>query len=349
MVQRRNCKLYYTHSKEEISAIIKSVNQRLEDSDEEDSSSEDEMTQPPCKRISEMRRMQWTPKPKDDLLPLHGHLEVKHTSRPHRLPTTSSTRFQQYSPNSESNSPTSSTSKLSGPNVPPGTAVHVSSFSLIQHAKGKKLAASQDKSHKDKKSPESSKKTSKKSPVVPSKKVNKKDTQSSTKLGKKDKKEDIEKDKKPNKNKEMSSQKKEGKKDKTSSKTKPKIGMKRKNVAADSDGQGSCSASSEENSADEAQSSDENTSSPPPVKKAKKQQAKPPKGKKASPNTKQKKEVPTTSERRRTSRRTTKKRKAALDRSGNLASEILDMLLSTSSDDSEEGDQGEDSSDESWK
>ena len=36
--QRRNCKLYYTHSKEEISAIIKSVNQRLDDSDEEDSS-----------------------------------------------------------------------------------------------------------------------------------------------------------------------------------------------------------------------------------------------------------------------------------------------------------------------
>merc|ERR1711881_607915 len=119
MVQGPNCKLYYTHSKEEISSIIKSVNQRLEDSDEDDSSSEDEMTQPPCKRISEMNKMQWTPKPKDDLLPLQGHLEIKHTSRPHRLPPSSSSRFPQHSPNSEPTSPSSS--KLSGPNVPPGT------------------------------------------------------------------------------------------------------------------------------------------------------------------------------------------------------------------------------------
>ena len=157
MAQRRNCKLYYTHSKEEISSIIKSVNQRLEDSDDEDSSSEDEMTQPPCKRISEMNKMQWSPKPKDHLLPLHGHLEVKNT--PHRIPPSASTRLPQRSPSIE---PTSPTSKLSGPNVPPGTAVNVSSFSLIQHAKGKKLAASQDKSSKDKKSPDSSKRSNKK-------------------------------------------------------------------------------------------------------------------------------------------------------------------------------------------
>ena len=159
MAQRRNCKLFYTHSKEEISAIIKSVNQRLEDSDDEDSSSEDEMTQPPCKRISEMNKMQWTPKPKDHLLPLHGHLEVKNTSTPHRLPPSNSTRVPQRSP---SNEPTSPTSRLSGPNVPPGTAVNVSSFSLIQHAKGKKLAASHEKSSKDKKSPEATKKSTKK-------------------------------------------------------------------------------------------------------------------------------------------------------------------------------------------
>ena len=47
-------------------------------------------------------------------------------------------------------------------------------------------------------------------------------------------------------------------------------------------------------------------------------------------------------------RRKTKARKAALDKAGNLASEILDMLLSTEEESNgEEG--GADSSDESWK
>ena len=47
-------------------------------------------------------------------------------------------------------------------------------------------------------------------------------------------------------------------------------------------------------------------------------------------------------------RRKTKVRKAALDKAGNLASEILDMLLSTEEESNgEEG--GADSSDESWK
>lgn len=47
--------------------------------------------------------------------------------------------------------------------------------------------------------------------------------------------------------------------------------------------------------------------------------------------------------------RRTKMRKAALDRSGNLASEILDMLLSTSNESSDGEESGEKSSDESWK
>jgi outer membrane biosynthesis protein TonB len=47
-------------------------------------------------------------------------------------------------------------------------------------------------------------------------------------------------------------------------------------------------------------------------------------------------------------RRKTKVRKAALDKTGNLASEILDMLLSTEEESNgEEG--GADSSDGSWK
>merc|ERR1711981_595410 len=173
MAQRRNCKLYYTHSKEEISAIIKNVNQRLEDSDEEDSSSEDEMTRPPIRRISEMSKMQYTPRQNEHLLPLHGHLELKHTTTPHRLPPISA-RGQHQSPNSASTSPSSSTSRLSGPKVPPGTSVNVSSFSLIQHAKGKKLAANNEKGT-NKKSPDSSKKAIKTSAIsVSSKKGDKK-------------------------------------------------------------------------------------------------------------------------------------------------------------------------------
>merc|ERR1712203_484788 len=105
---------------------------------------------------------------------------------PHRIPTSSKYQRQQ-SPNT---SPTSSTSRLSGPNVPPGTSVNVSSFSLIQHAKGKKLAASQEKSPKNKKSPESVKKSNKKSPL--SKSTNKKESHTSPKISKKRKKEDVE-------------------------------------------------------------------------------------------------------------------------------------------------------------
>lgn len=352
MGQRRNCKLYYTHSKEEISAIIKNVNQRLDDSDEEDSSSEDEMTRPPCKRISEMSTMQWSQRPKDNLLPLHGHLELKHSSTPHRLPTASSTRCQQQSPTSESTSPTSSTSRLSGPKVPPGTAINVSSFSLIQYAKGKKLAAAQEKSTKDKKSPESSKKVNKTSPIAAtaSKKSNKKESKTSPKENKTDKKSAVEKGGKTNKNKKVSSPKVENKKDNRAAKTKASkqnVAKKRKNTDPDSDGQGSGSALSEEDSAEEEESTDESSASP-PLKKTRKTQ-KPQKSQKPSPSKKQKKEAPTASEKRRTSRRTTKKRKASLGRSGNLASEILDMLLSTSNDESEEDGRGEDSSDESWK
>ena len=348
MAQRRNCKLYYTHSKEEISAIIKNVNQRLEDSDEDDSSSDDEMTRPPCKRVSEMGKMEWTPKPKDHLLPLHGHLEVKNassTTTPHRIPTSSKYQRQQ-SPISEPTSPTSS--RLSGPNVPPGTSVNVSSFSLIQHAKGKKLAASQEKSPKNKKSPEYVKKSNKKSPVVQSKSTNKKESQTSPKISKKRKKEEVELVGKNHKSKKVLSPKVDSKKDGRSSKARSDTSKKKKpKEDSESDGQASESESNEEDNEKVDESSDESCSSP-QAKKSKKAPVKSAKGKKQLPPAKQKKKE-TAPEKRRTSRRPTKKRKATLNKSGNLTSEILDMLLSTSNDESEDDDVGEDSSDESWK
>jgi hypothetical protein len=51
--QRRNCKLLYTHGKEEITAIIKMVNQRLEDDSDQSSSSSDEMV---IHRVTEVKQ-----------------------------------------------------------------------------------------------------------------------------------------------------------------------------------------------------------------------------------------------------------------------------------------------------
>ena len=51
--QRRNCKLLYTHGKEEITAIIKMVNQRLEEDLDQSSSSSDDMT---VHRVSEVKQ-----------------------------------------------------------------------------------------------------------------------------------------------------------------------------------------------------------------------------------------------------------------------------------------------------
>jgi hypothetical protein len=54
--QRRHCKLLYTHGKEEITAIIKMVNQRLEDEDSDSSSnSSDEIA---VRRVSEVKQQQ---------------------------------------------------------------------------------------------------------------------------------------------------------------------------------------------------------------------------------------------------------------------------------------------------
>ena len=53
--QRKNCKLFYTHSKEEISQVVKDLNRRLNDSALQSSSSDEDDTPPP-KRIVEERK-----------------------------------------------------------------------------------------------------------------------------------------------------------------------------------------------------------------------------------------------------------------------------------------------------
>ena len=60
--QRKNCKLYFTHSKEEITTIIKDVNRRFDDSDDEDSD-ETDTESIPIKRISELGKVEKKPKP----------------------------------------------------------------------------------------------------------------------------------------------------------------------------------------------------------------------------------------------------------------------------------------------
>ena len=343
MAQKKNCKLYYTHSKEEISSTIKHVNQRLEDSDDEDSSSEDdEMTKPLSKRISEMSKMQYKPKAKEHMLPLHGHLELKHTpQQPHRLPTTAASKHLHQSP---ATSPPSSTSRLSGPNVPPGTSVNVSSFSLIQHAKAKKL----NEKGSNKKSPDVPKKGPKVSPTA-SKKTGRKDTKASPTSDKKSKGKEAALKKEKPKPKSKAAMEKEKKKEKETTKNakgKQNNAKKRKR-GTESDQEVSVSDSDQEKDSDDSSQDSEESSPNPPAKTVKKQQ-KPQKAKNVPPAKKPKKEQPPVPEKRRGSRRAPKKRKAALNQSGNLASEILDMLLS-SSNESDESDQEEDSSDESWK
>ena len=60
--QRKNCKLYFTHSKDEITTIIKDVNRRFDDSDDEDSD-ETDTESIPIKRISELGKVEKKPKP----------------------------------------------------------------------------------------------------------------------------------------------------------------------------------------------------------------------------------------------------------------------------------------------
>ncbi len=53
--QRRHCKLLYTHGKEEITTVIKMVNQRLEEESDSSSLSSDEIA---IRRVSEVKQQQ---------------------------------------------------------------------------------------------------------------------------------------------------------------------------------------------------------------------------------------------------------------------------------------------------
>ena len=116
--QRKNCKLLYTHSKEEISTIIKSVNNRLQEDSDSESDSDNESGEISTKRISELGKED----PKDQSF--SGDLR-RHKSE----------KSGNFSP-----PPAASTStgnpvgrpRLSGPNVAPGTAISVNSFSMVR-------------------------------------------------------------------------------------------------------------------------------------------------------------------------------------------------------------------------
>ena len=106
--QRKHCKLLYTHSKEEISAIIKDVNKRLEDESSEDEESSDSDFEIKTRRISELSK--------------EKKKELKN-----EIPKLSSPRFEPQTQSSGSGS----RPKPTNPNVAPGTSISVSSFSLV--------------------------------------------------------------------------------------------------------------------------------------------------------------------------------------------------------------------------
>ena len=116
--QRKNCKLLYTHSKEEISTIIKNVNNRLQEDSDSESDTDDEIGQISTKRISELDKED--PKNQSFSGDLRKHKSEKsgNFSPP---PSTAST---------STGNPVGRP-KLSGPNVAPGTAISVNSFSMV--------------------------------------------------------------------------------------------------------------------------------------------------------------------------------------------------------------------------
>ena len=110
--QRKQCKLYYTHSKEEISSVIKHVNERLQDDSDDESSSASDSESIPIKRISELG--------KEDA---SASRRNKEQPPPVASPPPPSTSMASSGPGRP---------RLSAPNVPPGTSINVSSFSLVR-------------------------------------------------------------------------------------------------------------------------------------------------------------------------------------------------------------------------
>ena len=117
--QRKNCKLLYTHSKEEISTIIKNVNNRLQEDSDSESDTDDDNGLISTKRISELDKED--PKNQSFSGDLRKHKSEKsgNFSPP---PSTAST---------STGNPVGRP-RLSGPNVAPGTAISVNSFSMVR-------------------------------------------------------------------------------------------------------------------------------------------------------------------------------------------------------------------------
>lgn len=278
--QRKNCKLLFTHSKEEISTIIKDVNRRLED---EDSSDDSDTQQIATRRISELGK------------------EVKKERDPELQPLASTSKSLASPPSS------SVKQRLSAPNVPPGTSINVSSFSLVKHA-AKKAMEGKSKKPPAKPEPESEADDESESEEDDDQSEEESDEESDSDSEVQISKEAIKKAEKI--------KKAEGKKAKIPTPNQSKY--KRKAPTPKSSAKGEAKQR--------------------PAKKADTKSA-------TKTSAKNEKAASSSSSRR----RPTKARKAASSKTGNLASELLDMLLSTSNEESNDSESEQDSSDEAWK
>jgi len=276
--QRKHCKLLYTHSKEEISAIIKDVNQRLDDdsSSDEDSDSDYEIK---TKRISELSKEKKKPTVESPTVPKVSSPPPSTSSRP----------------------------KLAGPNVPPGTSINVSSFSLVKHATKKALADDKTKGGKK-----------------PSKLQAKAETDTSEEDDEDTSEEDSEDSEVQISREAMKKAEKLKQKEKAS---KPKKKPPTPTPPA------------KKSSTTPKSTPKATPKSPPPTKPSSSKKSTP----KAGPSSSRGSRGSSSQ-----SSRKTKARKASSSKTGNLASELLDMLLSTD-EDSNASDSEMDSSDEAWK
>ena len=117
--QRKNCKLLYTHSKEEISTIIKNVNNRLQEDSDSESDTDNENDQISTKRISELD--------KEDPKNQSFSGDLKRHNKNEKCGTFSPPPAASTSTGNPVGRP-----RLSGPNVAPGTAISVNSFSMVR-------------------------------------------------------------------------------------------------------------------------------------------------------------------------------------------------------------------------
>merc|ERR1712029_386810 len=284
--QRKHCKLLYTHSKEEISSIIKDVNKRL-DNDSDDSSDSDSDTEIKTKRISELSKEQ-----------------QKKKTTPENVPKVSSPP-----PANSGSRP-----KLAGPNVPPGTSINVSSFSLVKHATKKALAVDKTKSGKT---------TKTKAEPVTSEEDDDNDENTS---------EEDSEDSEVQISREAIKKAQKIKEKEKSGKTTSKAASSKKKPPTPPPKKSSTPKGTPK--------------SPPPSKASSSKKSKSSKDPKPGPSSSRATRGGSSA----TSRggRNNKARKASSSKTGNLASELLDMLLSTDND-SNASDSEMDSSDEAWK